>query len=37
LALDRVVAAAYGWAEDILTDDALAGVLALSLELAGAQ
>ena len=31
-ALDRAVAAAYGWPEDISTDDALARLLALNLE-----
>ena len=31
-ALDRAVAAAYGWPEDIATDDALARLLALDLE-----
>jgi len=36
-ALDRAVAAAYGWPEDILTEDALARLLALNLELAKAQ
>jgi len=30
--LDRAVAAAYGWAEDISTEDALARLLALNLE-----
>ena len=30
--LDRAVAAAYGWPEDISTDDALAALLALNLE-----
>jgi type II restriction/modification system DNA methylase subunit YeeA len=30
--LDRAVAAAYGWPEDISTDDALARLLALNLE-----
>ena len=30
--LDRAVAAAYGWPEDIATDDALARLLALNLE-----
>ncbi len=34
-ALDRSVAAAYGWPEDIAIDDALARLLALSLERAG--
>ena len=33
--LDRAVAAAYGWPEDISTDDALARLLALNLERAG--
>jgi len=36
-ALDRAVAAAYGWPEDISTDDALARLLALNLERAKAQ
>ncbi len=36
-ALDRAVAAAYGWPEDISTDDALARLLALNLERARAQ
>ena len=36
-ALDRAVAAAYGWPEDISTDDALARLLALNLERAGKQ
>ncbi len=31
-ALDRAVAAAYRWPEDIATDDALARLLALNLE-----
>lgn len=31
-ALDRAVAAAYGWPEDIATDDALQRLLALNLE-----
>lgn len=31
-ALDRAVAAAYGWPEDITTEDALARLLALNLE-----
>ena len=31
-ALDRAVAASYGWPEDITTDDALAKLLALNLE-----
>jgi type II restriction/modification system DNA methylase subunit YeeA len=31
-ALDRAAAAAYGWPEDIATDDALARLLALNLE-----
>ncbi|MER9851451.1 class I SAM-dependent DNA methyltransferase, partial [Mesorhizobium sp. M0106] len=35
-ALDRAVAAAYGWPEDISTDDALAKLLALNLERAAA-
>ena len=35
-ALDRAVAAAYGWPEDISTDDALARLLALNLERAAA-
>jgi type II restriction/modification system DNA methylase subunit YeeA len=35
-ALDRAVAAAYGWPEDIATDDALARLLALNLERAAA-
>ncbi len=35
--LDRAVAAAYGWPEDIATDDALARLLALNLERAAAQ
>jgi type II restriction/modification system DNA methylase subunit YeeA len=35
-ALDRAVAAAYGWPEDIATDDALARLLALNLERAKA-
>jgi type II restriction/modification system DNA methylase subunit YeeA len=34
--LDRAVAAAYGWPEDISTDDALAKLLALNLERAAA-
>ena len=34
-ALDRAVAAAYGWPEDISTEDALARLLALNLERAG--
>jgi hypothetical protein len=29
--LDRAVAAAYGWPEDIATEDALARLLALNL------
>lgn len=33
--LDRAVAAAYGWPEDISTEDALAKLLALNLERAG--
>ena len=36
-ALDRAVAAAYGWPEDIATDDALQRLLALNLERAAAQ
>ncbi len=36
-ALDRAVAAAYGWPEDIATEDALARLLALNLERAAAQ
>ncbi len=36
-ALDRAVAAAYGWPEDISTDDALTRLLALNLERAKAQ
>ena len=36
-ALDRAVAAAYGWPEDISTDDALARLLALNLERAKVQ
>ena len=36
-ALDRAVAAAYGWPEDIATDDALARLLALNLERARAR
>ena len=35
--LDRAVAAAYGWPEDISTEGALARLLALNLERAGAQ
>ncbi len=35
-ALDRAVAAAYGWPEDIATDEALAKLLALNLERAAA-
>jgi hypothetical protein len=31
-ALDRAVAAAYGWPEDFSTDDALAQLLALNLQ-----
>jgi len=31
-ALDRAVAAAYGWPDDISTEDALARLLALNLE-----
>lgn len=34
--LDRAVAAAYGWPEDIATDEALAKLLALNLERAAA-
>jgi len=34
--LDRAVAAAYGWDEDIATEDALEKLLALNLERAGA-
>jgi type II restriction/modification system DNA methylase subunit YeeA len=36
-ALDRAVAAAYGWPEDVATDDALQRLLALNLERASAQ
>jgi hypothetical protein len=36
-ALDRAVAAAYGWPEDIGIDDALARLLALNLARAAAQ
>ena len=36
-ALDRAVAAAYGWPEDIATDDALARLLALNLRRAEDQ
>ncbi len=36
-ALDRAVAAAYGWPEDIATDDALARLLALNLERTSAR
>ncbi len=36
-ALDRAVAAAYGWPEDIATEDALARLLALNLERAKAN
>jgi len=36
-ALDRAVAAAYGWPEDIATDDALQRLLALNLARAAAQ
>jgi type II restriction/modification system DNA methylase subunit YeeA len=36
-ALDHAVAAAYGWPEDISTEDALARLLALNLERARAQ
>jgi type II restriction/modification system DNA methylase subunit YeeA len=35
--LDRAVAAAYGWPEDIATEEALARLLALNLQRAGAQ
>ena len=35
--LDRAVAAAYGWPEDISTDDALARLLALNLGRASAR
>ena len=35
-ALDRAVASAYGWPEDIATDDALRRLLALNLERANA-
>ncbi len=35
-ARDRAVAAAYGWPEDIATDDALHRLLALNLERANA-
>jgi hypothetical protein len=35
--LDRAVASAYSWPEDISTDDALARLLALNLERASAQ
>ena len=35
--LDRAVAAAYGWPEDIATEDALQRLLALNLERAKAQ
>ncbi|MFZ1962643.1 MAG: hypothetical protein WAU78_04100 [Roseiarcus sp.] len=35
-ALDRAVASAYGWPEDITTDDALQRLLALNLERANA-
>ena len=35
-ALDRAVAAAYGWPEDIAIDDALARLLVLNLERARA-
>jgi len=35
-ALDRAVASAYGWPEDIATDDALQRLLALNLERANA-
>ena len=36
-ALDRAVASAYGWPEDISTEDALQRLLALNLERAAAQ
>jgi len=36
-ALDRAVASAYGWPEDIAIDDALQRLLALNLERAAAQ
>ena len=36
-ALDRAVANAYGWPEDISTEDALQRLLALNLERAAAQ
>jgi type II restriction/modification system DNA methylase subunit YeeA len=36
-ALDRAVAASYGWSEDISTEDALARLLALNLERASVQ
>jgi hypothetical protein len=36
-ALGRAVAAAYGWAEDLASDDALARLLALNLERAKSQ
>ncbi|MGA2487170.1 MAG: type IIL restriction-modification enzyme MmeI [Roseiarcus sp.] len=36
-ALDRAVASAYGWPEDVATDDALQRLLALNLERAAAQ
>jgi len=36
-ALDRAVAAAYGWPEDISTEDALARPLALNLNRARAE
>jgi len=36
-ALDRAVAAAYGWPEDLATDDALARLLDLNLERAEAR
>jgi hypothetical protein len=35
--VDRAVAAAYGWPEDIATDNALARLLALNLERARVQ
>jgi hypothetical protein len=36
-ALDRAVAAAYGWPEDVATQDALQRLLALNAERAKAQ
>jgi hypothetical protein len=36
-ALDRAVAASYGWPEDIATEDALARLLALNLERTGTK